>query len=399
MPDPRKSKLAAIMFTGIAGYTQRMENDEQKALELLETHNRLVFPLIERFDGRIVKTIGDALLADFSSALSAANCAVNIQKALGNHNQHVEESEKIFIRIGLHIGDIWYSETDILGEGVNIAARLHSFAPPGGICISKEMHDLLVNKITLKTTRLGLKTLKESKKTVDVYCIQTGTEKKGDSGQPGEDDPAVMIKKKVFSTIEDVMDKAVREWNNVPREKKERFLHKFRNAEWFDDWEHETGGMKRHRSKKKERKDELAVGIAATLGFAAALFITDIWLFIFPLVFVGLIPLLSGISKLLKRKQLPEQAIGGKNRPSTGSGKEKEILQTARDLNGRVTVLQIASMTSLSIEDARTTLDSMVKRGYIQLNVGENGILRYEFPEFFKEPDTDDITKQIDDLK
>lgn len=416
MPDERKSKLSAIMFTDIVGYSRIMEDDEQKALHLLETHNRIIFPLVERFDGRIVKTIGDALLIDFSSALSAANCAVNIQKALGDHNLHAEKTGRISIRIGIHIGDVWYTETDIFGDGVNVAVRLESFSLPGGISISKEMYDLLVNKINIKTTHLGQKSLKNSRKTIDVYRIHTGTEEdvmddreekellknrltamtgEGDkmdnetgsgefSGFSEQDpclDPAERIKKKIFSTIEHFMDKALMEWNKAPQKKKDVFFNKFKNAEWFDDWEHRKGHIKHRREKKKKHSDEIAVGVAATLGFSIAMFFTNLWFLIFPLVFVGLIPLFVGIYKSMKRKEIPGKKAVLKN----DEEKEREILRVAQDLHGKVTVLQVASMTHLSIEDAHATLDSMVKKGYIQLNVEESGILRYEFPEFFLE--------------
>lgn len=413
MPGKRKSKLSAIMFTDITGYSRIMEDDEQKALSLLETHNRIVFPLVERFDGRIVKTIGDALLVDFSSALSAANCAVNIQKALADHNLSADKTGKIYVRIGIHIGDVWYTETEIFGDSVNVAARLESFSPPGGICISKEMYDLLVNKIHIKTTHLGLKLLKNSEKTIDVYRIHTGSEEDLDEiellknkfttmtrgtdmpdEKTGEQDPALLIRKKVFTTIEHFMDKALMDWNKVPQKKKDVVFNKFKNAKWFDDWEHHKGRKKRHQEIKKKHKDEIAVGIAATLGFTVALIFTKLWFLIFPLVFVGLIPLFVGISKSFKRKEIPVQKVESKN----NVGNEKEILKVARDLHGRVTVLQVASMTNLSIEDARATLDSMVKKGYIQLNVEQSGLLRYEFPEFFTETDKDDVTKQIEDL-
>ncbi|MBN2534115.1 MAG: adenylate/guanylate cyclase domain-containing protein [Spirochaetales bacterium] len=414
MPEKRKSKLSAIMFTDITGYSRIMEDDEQKALHLLEIHNRIVFPLVERFDGRIVKTIGDALLIDFGSALSAANCAVNIQKALGDYNLHEERKGQIHIRIGIHIGDVWYTETDMFGDSVNVAFRLESFALPGGICISKEMHNLLVNKIDIKTTHLGQKSLKNSNKTIDVYRIYTGTEvdiaddreekemieNKFSTGNDlhtglSEEDPAYIIKNKIFSSIEHFMDKALMEWNKAPQQKKDRVFHKFKDAEWFDDWEHRKSHSLHRWERKKRHKDEIAVGIAATLGFAIAIFLTKIWFLIFPLVFVGLIPLFTGISKSLKRKELTGQETGSKNNADS----EKEILKIARALHGRVTVLQVASMTHLSIEDTRVTLDSMVKKGYIQLNVEESGILRYEFPDFFTETDMDDVSRQIDNLK
>jgi predicted DNA-binding transcriptional regulator len=118
---------------------------------------------------------------------------------------------------------------------------------------------------------------------------------------------------------------------------------------------------------------------------------------LFPLIFVGLIPLSVGVSKLFRKKVLSE------GKPASGPQQkiqsEKEILRLAKEQGGKFTVLQVASETSLSIEEARDALDSMVKKGYIQLQVMDSGILRYEIPEFFPEPEKDDIEKKIDELK
>ncbi|MBN2440897.1 MAG: adenylate/guanylate cyclase domain-containing protein [Spirochaetales bacterium] len=424
MANERKSKLSAIMFTDILGYSRIMEGNEHDALSLLDTHNQIIFPLVEEFNGKIVKTIGDAMLIDFSSALDAANCAVNVQKALANHNLQVEKPKKIFVRIGIHIGDVWYTDTDIFGDSVTIAAGLQLLSLPGGICISKEMYNLLANKINVKVTALGPQRLAKITKTIDVYRIQTGTEvnvpdvpeektrlhrkldtllenekagtttkNRGLHNQAGTD-PGELIKTRIFSTIEHFMDSAVNEWNKIPREKKDMFAMKMKNASWFHDLEHKKRISRKHRGSKKSANEEIAVGIAAALGFGAALFITKLWFLIFPFMFVGLIPLFVGISKLFKEKRLPENQTGH----VTAADKEKEILKVAKELGGKLTVLQVASRTSLSIEDARTTLDAMVKKGYVQLNVPDSGILQYEIPEFFLEPETDDVSKQIDEL-
>ena len=162
----------------------------------------------------------------------------------------------------------------------------------------------------------------------------------------------------------------------------------------FNELEDKRKHKKELREMRKKGNEEIAVGIAATIGFAAAYFFTKMWFLLFPLIFVGLIPLSVGLSKLFKKKIIPEQ----QKEQGNNVDKEKEILKVARDLHGRLTVLQLASQTSLSIEDARTALDAMVKKGYVQLNVLETGVLQYEIPEFFSEPEKDDVTKQIDKL-
>jgi hypothetical protein len=173
------------------------------------------------------------------------------------------------------------------------------------------------------------------------------------------------------------------------KEKKGLVNDVMKKEKWDEDWRH-----KKFAGRKKNKNDEMAVGIAATLGFGVALFFTKIWFLVFPLVFVGLIPLLVGITRLLKRKRLPEQ-VEPRKKPAD---REKEVLKVAAGHGGNVTVLQIANETSLSIEEARTALDSMVKKGYVQLLVDENGILRYEFPEFSQTMKKDEISRQIEKL-
>jgi hypothetical protein len=173
------------------------------------------------------------------------------------------------------------------------------------------------------------------------------------------------------------------------KEKKDSGNDIMEEEQWDEDM-----GHKRYSGRKRHKNDEMAVGIAATVGFGAALFFTKIWFLVFPLVFVGLIPLLVGITRLLKRKDLPEK-VEERKKPVD---REKEVLKVAAGHGGNVTVLQIANETSLSIEEARTALDNMAKRGYVQLLVDENGILRYEFPEFSNIKKKDEISRQIEKL-
>ncbi len=106
----KKTKLAAIMFTDIVGYSRMMEADEQRTIAVLEEHNSIVFPLIENFDGEIIDAIGDGLMIIFDSVLSACNRALNIQKAVYSYNSKTEENRRFLLRIGIHLGDIWYEE-------------------------------------------------------------------------------------------------------------------------------------------------------------------------------------------------------------------------------------------------------------------------------------------------
>ena len=123
-------KLAAIMFTDIAGYTAAMSADEESALNTLRKKRSTLKPLISDNNGTFVKEIGDATLSYFRSAIDAATCAVSLQQA-------TYDDADMNLRIGVHVGDIVFDDEDVFGDGVNVAARLESMAPVGGVCVSK----------------------------------------------------------------------------------------------------------------------------------------------------------------------------------------------------------------------------------------------------------------------
>jgi class 3 adenylate cyclase len=428
MKKQRKSKLAAIMFTDIVGYSRIMEENENDALNLLEKHNEIIFPLVDKFNGRIVNTIGDALLMDFDSALSATNCAFNIQRALAVHNSKTKAKENISLRIGIHMGDVWYVGDDILGDGVNIASRLEPLALPGGICISQDVYKQLVNKIEINTTYLGAKYLKNIKKTVKVYRLHTGSEKQvEDDGAEQKDlanvlaeqeqkldnrvttkkqqvpeekelstqvqDPQKIIKDKVFNLINTFMDKALTKWNKVPEQKKEAIYKKINKAKWFADLEHdehkfEWDAMWHHGRQRRKKKggEEIGFGLVASVGFGIAWAVTGAWYLVFPFVFVGLFPLIGGIVNLIRNRKKKVKAV-----EMTTQQKEKEILKIASQYKGKLNVLQVANQTDLSIEQARETLDQMTKKGYIHMEIDDRGVINYEFPEFLEADEEDDV--------
>lgn len=133
-------RLAAIMFTDIVGYTALTQADEKLALEVLERHNRIIRPLIPKFNGKEVKTIGDSFLVDFDSALDATRCAIEIQKFLHDYNISTHDEWKIKLRIGIHLGDVVHKNNDIFGDSVNIASRIQPLADPEGVCISEQVY-------------------------------------------------------------------------------------------------------------------------------------------------------------------------------------------------------------------------------------------------------------------
>ncbi len=164
-------RLAVIMFTDMVGYSALTQRDEPLALRLLEQHRQLVRPILAHHGGREIKTIGDAFLVEFSSALAATACAIEIQKSLHARNQLVPAAQQVQLRIGLHAGDVIYQENDVLGDGVNIAARIEPLAEAGGICISEDVARQIQNKIDCPLAKLGSGELKNIQLPVEIYRI------------------------------------------------------------------------------------------------------------------------------------------------------------------------------------------------------------------------------------
>ncbi len=170
-------KLAAIMFTDMVGYSALTQKDEALALKLLEEHRQLLRPLFRQHSGTEIKTIGDAFLVEFNSALDAVQCAAKIQKILRERNVASRETIKIQIRVGLHLGDVVYRENDVLGDGVNIASRIEPLAKPGGICLSQQVFDQVRNKFAATFIKLGAVDLKNIRAPLNVYRLVLPWEK------------------------------------------------------------------------------------------------------------------------------------------------------------------------------------------------------------------------------
>ena len=158
-------QLAAIMFTDIAGYTALVDKDEQKALELLKKNRQLQRPIIERYNGRWLKEIGDGVLASFKSISDAVYAAGEIQKLCENESD-------LKIRIGIHVGEVQMDGDDVFGSGVNIASRLESLAPVGGILVSGAVYKNIHNRKGVNATFIEEKTLKGVKEPVKTYQIK-----------------------------------------------------------------------------------------------------------------------------------------------------------------------------------------------------------------------------------
>ena len=128
-----KRRLAAILAADVAGYSRLMGADEAGTARRLREHREAVTPIITEHGGRIVKTTGDGVLLEFPSVVAAVECAVSMQTLMAERNAGLGEDERMLFRIGINLGDVLIEGDDILGDGVNIAARLEGIAEPGGI--------------------------------------------------------------------------------------------------------------------------------------------------------------------------------------------------------------------------------------------------------------------------
>jgi Tol biopolymer transport system component/class 3 adenylate cyclase len=167
-----RRKLAAIMFTDMVGYSSLAQRNESLALTLLEEHRRILRSLFPKNNGKEIETAGDAFFAEFASALEAVQCATEIQKTLFDRNASMAEEKQIIIRIGVHLGDVVVRGKNVLGDGVNIAARIEPLAEPGGICISEDVARQVRNKIELPLHKLGSAQLKNIQLPMGIYAIE-----------------------------------------------------------------------------------------------------------------------------------------------------------------------------------------------------------------------------------
>jgi len=186
-------RLAAIVGMDVVGYSRLMGEDEAGTAQAVRGHREAAAPIVRGFGGRLVKTMGDGVLLEFPSVVAAVECAVTIQSMMAERNADTPEARRIVYRIGVHLGDVLIDGDDILGEGVNIAARLESICEPGGVSISRAVYDQISGKLALGFRTLGLQKLKNIAKAVEVFAIDY-VDKSDDAYTPDDANIAQTVK-------------------------------------------------------------------------------------------------------------------------------------------------------------------------------------------------------------
>ena len=164
-------RLAAIMFTDMVGYTALGQRNESLSLALVDEQRKLVRAILPKHGGREVKTIGDAFLVEFPSAVDALRCAYDIQRAIREFNLSIASDKRVHLRIGVHAGEVIESQGDISGDAVNVASRIEAFAEDGGVCFTRQVYDHIKNKVDLQVASIGTRLLKSVAEPTEVFRV------------------------------------------------------------------------------------------------------------------------------------------------------------------------------------------------------------------------------------
>jgi class 3 adenylate cyclase len=159
--SPRR-KIAVILATDVVGYSTKMEENEDQTIKNLKVCRSIIDGLVDEHHGRIFNTAGDSVLADFQSAVEAVICASEFQNTIKERNNSVPQVEQMEFRIGINMGDVVIEGDNLYGEGVNVAARLEALAQPGGVCLSKNVHEIVNKKTDFQFHDLGEQTVKNT---------------------------------------------------------------------------------------------------------------------------------------------------------------------------------------------------------------------------------------------
>ena len=189
-----RRRLAAILAADVVGYSRLMEVDETGTLASLKARRKAVVePLVAKHEGRVFKVAGDGLLAEFSSAVSAVDCAMKIQREMAAANVDQPEERHIVLRIGVNLGDVMVEGGDLYGDGINIAARLEGLADPGGILVSGTTYDYARNKVRCRFDDLGPQSLKNITEPVRVYRVSDSLSKPARESRKASDKPSIAV--------------------------------------------------------------------------------------------------------------------------------------------------------------------------------------------------------------
>ncbi len=172
--DKVKRRLTTVLCADVSGYSRLMEADETGTLETLRRARTAMAGLVERHDGRIVNTWGDAVIAEFASVVEAVQCAVEIQQEVANQQADPPSENRMRFRIGINLGDVMVDGSDIYGDGVNIASRLQEVAEPGGIVVSSSVYDQVYNKLPVGFDCLGQQPMKNVAPVVSYRVAMAG---------------------------------------------------------------------------------------------------------------------------------------------------------------------------------------------------------------------------------
>ena len=166
-----KRKIAALMAADIAGYSRLVAEDEEETLRRLASYRAVMDDFIAKASGRIFNTAGDAVMAEFPSAVEAVRCAIDVQESLRTRNLAYPPSRQMQFRIGITVGDIVERDGDLLGDAVNISARLEGLAEPGGICVSRSVFEQVSNKLSVQFADIGEQQVKNIPTPVHAYVV------------------------------------------------------------------------------------------------------------------------------------------------------------------------------------------------------------------------------------
>src|SRR5450631_3436977 len=173
-PSAVERRLATILAADVAGYSRMMGEDEEATVQTLRGHRAIFDGLLRQHRGRVFNTAGDMILAEFPSAVEAVRCATEIQSALHTRNEQLPAGRKMLFRMGINLGDVVVQGGDLLGDGVNVAARIQTIAEPGGICISGSVYDQIQNKLSLQMKQMSDQTFKNIGQPIRTFTITDG---------------------------------------------------------------------------------------------------------------------------------------------------------------------------------------------------------------------------------